>query len=422
MTRWILTPENRGRIVLITATLLMWLLILISFERYGYEATWRLWKVPAAPLTFLDFRLIPGSAESFRDGYEPAIENPHDPVDRIFNYPAFWRLFFYTGITQDDTVWISVLMIALFFIGVWVFPGRLEIMDAMIVLLVAFSPAVMLLCERGNVDLIVFFLCALILLVLDFHALAATALIMFATVVKVFPFFGVLVLLRDAKWKFIWLALGCLGVLVGYVAATYKSMSAAWNLTMRGKEISYGTNVLFLRYSQFFSEALQVSPTGTLMKYGPIILAGLLVVVVGLIGVRNRLTLASDSARNLAAFRMGAGIYMGTFLLGNNWDYRLAFLIFVVPQLLEWARGAEPGKVRAMSIAVLTLTLVSCWHFMVWYSPALAGIQETVFRADEFVNWMLLLGFGYLLAVSAPEWFKDLFQSVRRTQEAARSS
>jgi hypothetical protein len=24
---------------------------------------------------------------------------------------------------------------------------------------------------------------------------------------------------------------------------------------------------------------------------------------------------------------MGASIYVGTFLLGNNWDYRLAFLM-----------------------------------------------------------------------------------------------
>src|SRR6185295_19650619 len=96
--------KSYGRVVLITATLFVWLFMLISFKYYGYEETWQLWKVPTMMPPFLDFRLIPGSAESFREGFEPTVSNPTDPTGRIFNYPAFWRIFFYTGITQDDTI------------------------------------------------------------------------------------------------------------------------------------------------------------------------------------------------------------------------------------------------------------------------------------------------------------------------------
>ena len=416
MQRW-KDKDKQGKIILITATVLMWLLLLLSFRWYGYEETWRLWKVPTASPIFMDFRLIPGSAESFREGYEPAIVNPKDPRDRILNYPAFWRLFFYTGITQADTVWISILMLILFFISVLVFPDRLSGMDAGVLLLVVFSPASMLLYERGNVDLIVFSLCVLVVLALDYHALAATGLLMFATVVKVFPFFGVLVLLREARARFIWLATSCFIVLTVYAVVTFKSMSAAWNQTMRGAETSYGSNVLFLRYGQFFSETVGLSTTSSLYKYGPILLAILLIVIAGLISVRSAQPLRSASGRNLAAFRMGAGIYVGTFLLGNNWDYRLAFLILVVPQLMEWVRAMNSGTGRRMAVITLISLLLACWHFILWFSPALKEIREIVFGLDELTNWILMIGLAYLLAGSAPEWIRDPRRSARVHRE-----
>ena len=119
-----LERDNYGKLILIGTSVLMWLLIMFSFRVIGYKETWHVWKVPTWKVTFLDFRLIPGSAESFANGYEPSIENPMDPTQRIFNYPAFWRLFFYTGITQADTVWISVSMILLFFIGAFSVPRK----------------------------------------------------------------------------------------------------------------------------------------------------------------------------------------------------------------------------------------------------------------------------------------------------------
>jgi len=86
--------ENKGKSLLIAGIVLMWVLLGILFSSYGYAETWELWNVPVHSPAFRDFQLIPGSAESFRHGFEPTIENPYDPGQRIFNYPAFWRLFF----------------------------------------------------------------------------------------------------------------------------------------------------------------------------------------------------------------------------------------------------------------------------------------------------------------------------------------
>src|SRR5512139_2518266 len=119
--------DNLGKLILIGVSVLIWILLIFIFMNYGYANTWHLWKVPTMEPIFMDFRLIPGSTESFRHGLEPSDANPYDPTLRIFNYPAFWRLFFYTSITQADTIWISITMIVLFFIGVFLFPEKLSI-------------------------------------------------------------------------------------------------------------------------------------------------------------------------------------------------------------------------------------------------------------------------------------------------------
>ena len=404
--------DTYGKAFLIGGSLLIWLSILLLFKSYGYTQTWELWKVPTESPPFSDFRLIPGSAETFRMGIEPSVRNPGDPHKRKFNYPTFWRLFFYTGITQADTIWISILMIMLFFVGVFLFPKNLRISDAIWMLLIVFSPASMLLYERGNVDLIVFFLCVATVLAADYSAYASAALLMVGTVVKLFPFFGITVLLRESRRRFIWLSAGCLLLLLVYMYVTWDSISASWDLTMRGKDISYGANVFFYRYgealSQFFSQWFLDSQVARILKIGPIILASILVFIAGVAGMREREALTTSSERNLAAFRMGASIYIGTFLLGNNWDYRLAFLVLVLPQLLEWTRSLIK-KHRTIAIASLLGVLVSCWHFVLWYSPFFnffIGSKEVWFAFDEFLNWMLVPAFAYLLLASAPDWLK----------------
>ena len=403
--------ERYGKAFLIASTILIWGMLLLLFRVYGYEETWKIWRVLVEEPQFSDFRLIPGSAESFRRGFEPTLRNPGDPHKRLFNYPAFWRLFFYTGITQADTVWVVSVMLVLFFIGVFLFPQNLTILDSLILLLILFSPASMLLYERGNADLIVFFLCAVIVWMAEISTFMAAGMLIFAMIVKIFPFFGLTIFLKESRTRFVWLSLACFAVLLVYLFSTSGSVKASWNLTMRGDEVSYGSNVLFLRYSQFFSNLLGVSQTDPLLKFGPIILAGLMSLIAGMIGLKSP-DLASASPRNLSAFRMGASIYIGTFLLGNNWDYRLAFLIFVMPQLLQWARQSN-GTCYRVATMMIGLIFLSCWHFVAWYAPSLVKVKEILFVLDEIFNWSLVSGFSYLLCASAPEWVKEQFPFLR---------
>lgn len=413
--------ENRGKSLLIAMSVLIWILILVLFKTYGYEDTWHLWKVPTWKIAFLDFRLIPGSADSFRNGYEPSVENPGDPTQRIFNYPAFWRIFFYTGITQADTIWISVSMIILFFISAFLVPEKLSISGAVGMLFVLFSPASMLLYERGNVDLFVFFVCAMAVFATSYSAYLATTLIVAASIMKLFPILGLSALLGEARKKFLWLSGISVSIVILYMAATWGSVKASWNLTMRGDGLSYGTDVFVDRYAAAIKIVLTrwLTPhrSDLLLQFAPLAVAVLLLLLITVLASTYSHTPESLTERNLAAFRMGASIYVGTFLLGNNWDYRLAFLVILVPQLVEWMRS--PSKTfRILSWLSMSLVLLSCWHLWIAEISLLpifhsrADSLKFWIILDEIFNWMLFATLAYLLFASTPDWVKELPGSI----------
>ena len=413
--------DNRGRWILIGASVLMWVVIIVLFKTMTVETTWQLWKVPAARMPFIDFRLIPGSADSFANGYEPSVENPFDPNRRIFNYPAFWRLFFYTGMRDGDTVAIGITMIVLFFIGVFLFPEKLSLSGAVGMLLVLFSPASMLLYERGNVDLIVFFICAMAVLATSYSAYLATGLILFAAIMKLFPILGLSVLLKEPKRKFLWLSGASVLVLLIYMIATWDSVTASWTKTMRGNGLSYGTNILITRYEEQLTKILsQWFPPPqiqALLSYGMLMIALAMLFVFALLALKEREGPDFLANRNLAAFWMGAAIYVGTFLLGNNWDYRLAFLVILVPQLAEWMRSSQKA-IRLSAWLSFILILLSCWHLWIVEIP-----MQSVFHSvhdsrkfwiilDEIFNWLLFASLAYLLFTSTPGWVKELPRNI----------
>lgn len=66
-----------------------------------------------------------------------------------------------------------------------------------------------------------------------------------------------------------------------------------------------------------------------------LILMVLVLSTVTYFGLRHTRIETSNDTKELLAFRIGAGLFVGTFALGNNWDYRLVVLILTIPQLLQ---------------------------------------------------------------------------------------
>lgn len=396
-----------GRHALLIVILLMLVLIGFSFNYLGYEATWHLWNIPTLMPPFTDLRLLPGGAESFRAGFNPIYDNPGDPLGRQFNYPFAWYVIFYTGVEQDDTIWIGALLAMGYLFCSWMFTSQISLPAAGLMTFVLFSPASMLAMERGNVDLFIFILCTLTLLLLETRTWLATAFLLTASFLKLFPIFGLAIFLRENRSRFWTVSLSLLALFLIYAILTYPNISASFAYTEKGSALSYGVNVIPLYIEKLFrSKQLfeLLTPVSTLF--------GLALALFAFYSGGKSEALSVDQSRHLSAFRLGAMIYIGTFFIGNNWDYRLIFLLLTVPQLVEWSTRSPARKLARSTMVAL---MIACWYLVNAHLSDILGLDKNiVFFLDQASKWALFAGLCYFFLASSPDWLKLEVQKVFR--------
>jgi hypothetical protein len=394
-----------GRKVLLIIILLMLAIVWLSFYFYGYEATWHLWNIPTLMPAFADLRLLPGSAESYRAGFNPIYDNPGDPLGRHFNYPFAWYFIFYTGMKPDDTIWIGVLLAFGYVFCAWIFSRRIGLPSACLIAIVLFSPASILAVERGNVDLFIFILCTLVLLFLETHTWLATVILMTASFLKLFPIFGLAIFLRENYSRFWAISLSALVIFLVYAGLTYPNISASFAYTEKGAELSYGVNVVPLYLEQLLHSKQLFDVLTPLFSF-----AGLgLSLFISYLGSSSD-PLPVNESSHLSAFRLGAMIYVGTFFIGNNWDYRLIFLLFAIPQLVEWAAESPARNSARWTVGFL---VIACWYLIYLDIFDILPIgRYFAYFVDQIAKWGLLAGLCYFFLASAPEWLRMEIRKV----------
>lgn len=411
--------------------------LLVHF--YGYMNTWHLWNIPAYESPFLDLRSITGGAESYSAGFDPAIKNPFDPLHRLFNYPKIWYLILASGINQSWTLPIALVMIGLFLLSIILFPGRLTWFSTSLLVFALCSSAVMLEFERANVDGFIFILMTAGLLLLDVSAIASLIVLLISILFKIFPVFGLAYFLdpeNRTSLKYILLSILFTGA---YFVTTLNRMIFIFNNTKKGSDLSYGvsvfpaylnqlvkmdevknTSVFFYQIVYFMNELVVRFP------YITYLIAIIVIVIFLLLGFAHQNDFKNLDRRNLRAFWIGAGIYIGTFLLGNNWDYRLIFLLFTIPQLGDWAMGRDKQTANITRF-VLVMLFLALWYLVINETMAHFSLLGSYISTllDQAVDWGLFAGLIYLFGFSMPDWIHDeinrLFEKYnrRKTQIAS---
>ncbi|MGB0562290.1 MAG: hypothetical protein ACPGVO_10850 [Spirulinaceae cyanobacterium] len=388
----------------------------LLFVFYGYEPTWRLWNIPVMSPNFADLRGITHGADSFAQGFDPLIHNPSDLWNRPLNYPRIWHLLYWTGLNKSHTVGLAVGVIFAFLAGVVIILPNVSNVTVSLVILALVSPAVLLGIERANIDLLMFFIVALTIGFAQRSAVLADIGILLGTALKIFPFFGISLLVRLRKQQFIQHACIILCLSSLYVAINWSELNLISQSTPRETYLSYGMNVLWLGVSQNISPLLgKIIYLLSLASIAAIFLLIFFTLVQpSRFGLANQELHFNDGTLSLDAFRVGTSIYLGTFLIGNNWDYRLSFLIFVIPQLSLWLNSSS-RRLRWCSSATLLATFVSMWYLGlsgVWdallskFPFVLPGAALYPWFLNELSNWLLFGLLSYLFTLTLPPWFK----------------
>jgi hypothetical protein len=305
------------------------------------------------------------------------------------NYPHPWLYLHDLGVNGGNVMMAGDGIDALFLAAAFFVLGPLDAFGGLVAGGFLTSYAVMFGLERANVDLLMFALLAGALAGRRFPPLAAF-LISVAAILKVHPLFAFCAMVRR-PWKqaLPWLGAGVLLFIVVtslHAREFVASLGSAPN--MRTGNLSFGMTALGL-------ELVEHAHRPDLY---PVVLASgfALVILVGGAAVRARptLLLAREDERALVAFRIGASIYLGSYLLGTNHDYRAACLLFCLPLLLRLLRRDTAPR---WAFASLLLVLLSVdWLYV---APDGGVIDSTLKQGSSWALFFCLTG---LVAATLP--------------------
>jgi Glycosyltransferase family 87 len=343
-------------------------------------------------LYFLDLRFFTSAWECVRDGRDVIPANPCDPQARVFNYPRVWLVPAPLGLDQEDTVRLGKLLVLAFFGSAFALIGRASVVDGLVWAAALVSPAVMLGVERGNPDLVIFCLVVWGVILLQRASVVARvgahALLLLAAVLKLYPVLGWGPLLRQPRrW-----AIAGVGALAGvfgvYALIERDDLRRIRETVPREEAFAHGAAIL----GDEVGGRLVVLAAGAA-------LALLLVRLARRKGLRVAAAAEPAERRDLDLLAAGAGVFVGTYALGQNFNYRMVFLLLTLPQLLRWARARDaplPFAAGGAAAVVATLWLGTSLPVLGvgdWWVEASAS-----FPYDELLNVAL---FGYLGAALA---------------------
>lgn len=414
------TSKLDGRFLLLAILILYFLPILLTSNFFTYfPKSWRqssfIYPLVDKMLPpFADMRVIAAGAECIRLGYDVLMENPCDPWQRLMNYPRIWSIFAFWGINQSHTVILGIICGVLFFVLTFVTIERLNYLESLFYALILCSPSVMLAVERGNNDLIIFILLALCLLLIKGRNLIwrsfGYALILLSAILKLYPIFALTTSLKEKRRDFLFIFIAISITFIIYVIGNIESLSLVSKATPRSTLLSYGSKVIFDvillnigNFSKIFLEAkiAKITQIVALLIY---VLSIFMILLTAYVLVKRGEDLSEKESQSginkIDAFRIGASIYTGTFLIGNNWDYRLIFLLFTIPQILAWLKSRN--NFSAIAGLALVGIISTTW---------LSNLSSDFFYLDELINWLLFFFYVYGLILTSPKWLKSYMYS-----------
>lgn len=308
-----------------------WLVILIGVLVIGWDSTWRILAVPTLTPEFADMRTVQGALFSLSDGLNPQVNNPGDPWDRPMNYPSLWISIAETASLQYEAnylVFVSV-MVSLF-LGCCYF--LVKQFPSVTLLLMCFSGATLLAVERGNNDVLIF---ALLYVAALLPSIGYTLLIFVAILLKIFPIVAIPAYIRSFRdiTVMVFISLVAIAILLPEILEIRSGTPVSASLSYGSSSISAVAPRIADKLG-INSVSISIPAVGVSVL---LILLSFAIVVSPKLKERLLTTNATLFERHL--FLIGGCVYIGTFILSSNWDYRLIFLIFCVPYIMKLDDG-----------------------------------------------------------------------------------
>jgi hypothetical protein len=298
-----------------------------------------LFRVPVMTQSFADLRLITSASECSQLHEWNLNSISCDPWGRAFNYPSVWvQIFAFFHITQAQTDLLGCIEIILlcFAIFYWInlghrnIPKNLSLLKfTTLIVLLLFSPPLLLLMERGNIDMLIF-----AGLTYSYHLLRkqrhyfGAPFLAFLGLLKIYPFIALLWVSKTntakaLKFLYYLLALLSFSFIFRELSLIVSRSELPWTY------VSYGVSQIILGVSQKLHH-----PEGRILSAALSIFIFFIAVLLERKTLKSLLTkIHQDLSRNTETFNpfsLFSLVFLGSYLLGTSFDYRLILLFPVV--------------------------------------------------------------------------------------------
>lgn len=349
------------------------------------------WIIPeSGPPGFYDLRVVLESTGCYNKGYDPYFTTNKD-CPHVYNYPFVWIwLTNLLKLTIQDVYLIGFGMIFSFVLSISFLFRKITISNLILLVITLISPPILLLLDRANIDIIIFILLLIACYYLrtGFKSIAkihfSYVLILIATMFKIYPVFilGLIIIDPiDIKHKYIVIVYSTVTLSL-YTLFNLNEILVLLGNTPHPSELAFGKNVLI---QEFLSPSKLVY-----FSFLPFIVMILIVFYKRVFFKQLVSRLQLDTSKEGKLFFGGVLLFTGTYFFGNNWDYRLVFVIFFFPYLFsDHLKNNELNKFKNIFILLLIIVLFTSF------------IHRSGYFFKSYHSWFigrnLLMGLKYLI-------------------------
>jgi hypothetical protein len=349
------------RFIPLSAVLLLGLLFFLSESILGsYAILGEYMAIYPVPY-FLDLKILLCAIDAIRNGSSPYVIGCITYANKIpmFNYPFVWGAFsILPFMTEANLIFIGICMAILFYASLYFFIGRCSRFSAVIYTLLFVSPAVILALERGNSDVIIFLL--LMFAVFNYRSrYLFSILLLFTGMLKLYPLGSFVAILHTNQQRFrgaVLIFSLALASFIAYIIIQRENILTVSDKTPRpyGSQ-AYGLGEIPVAVSTF----LDVSQGLARLPFYLFFAAATLAAYYYFIFRKSEIP-SVQSGRHGIGYLIGSGIFILTCLIGFNFEYRLIFILFTVPQLLTWVYLRN-----RLAFAMLLCSILVVWQSLI---------------------------------------------------------
>ena len=387
-------------VLILWASCMAYGLTCLGSSREAYMEFWSWWWFEGFFPPFLDLQMLTTIGPCFKEqGFGVYSENVCDPLQRPYNYPALLLLPALFGFSAHHTSLIGILFFLLLVLsmGILIRWSPKNCFSSLVWLLALFSPPVSFGVERGNIDILI--LSSLILGYLFLRrSLLYYGLLIISAMIKLYPLFGILIVGGEKTprraFRILYVTAG---VFFTYWWLFRDTLGLA--IATTGSSISHGYG------SQLTAIGLmwQLGLPPRLAAWLPLL--GLLLVLALAWSLRIRYASSPELGEkeyyhdSLDLFRVGSGIFLGSFALRIHFTYRLIFLLLLIPLLLLWTTGSKESYRKKLGFVTLSAIILTLW---------LQGIPFfSRLWIDEYFLWITVSTITTVLLSDLPkEWMQ----------------